>query len=70
MSWWQFALAAYTVATVVYSAMQAFENWRHGKDGDCWAPVWWIALTWPVWLVVIALDLRWAPHFPQRRDRP
>lgn len=60
-------LVAYAALTVIYSTAQAWEN-RTARPGDpFWAPVWWIALTWPVWIVVIVLDLHWAPHWPPRR---
>lgn len=60
-------LVAYAALTGIYATWQWLENRQQGRNGPFWAPVWWIALTWPAWLVVIALDLRWGPHWPGRR---
>lgn len=58
MNGWLYALAIYAGLTCIFAGMQILEN-RTAKPNDLtWAPVWWIALTWPMWLVVIALDFR------------
>jgi hypothetical protein len=50
MSGLQFTLILYAIWTAVFAGMQAVEN-RTSKRGDTyWAPVWWIALTWPWWV--------------------
>lgn len=60
-------LIAYVFLTVIYSLAQAIENLR-AKPGDLyWAPVWWIALTWPFWIVVIAADLPIPGMYRRRR---
>lgn len=46
------ALFVWAVGTVVFSAMQIIGNVRFGRAGEFWAPVWWIALTWPWWVAV------------------
>lgn len=67
MTAWQYALIIYAGMTCIFAGVQMLEN-RTARPGDpLWAPAWWIALTWPVWLVVIALDLCWAPHWRGRK---
>lgn len=63
---WFWALALWSTLTAIYSVAQAVENTRN-PDGPHWTPVWWVALTWPFWLVVIALDLKVTVTYPNRR---
>jgi hypothetical protein len=60
---WMILAAAYFALTVTYATLQFFENRR---PDPLWAPVWWIALTWPFWIVVIALDLKVQMNPPKR----
>ena len=49
-------LVLYGLATALFALFQGYENWLNGPTGRYWAPVWWIALTWPFWVVVAARD--------------
>lgn len=67
MNVWVPAIIAYVGLTVLYSIMQAVEN-RSAQPGDkYWAPVWWVALTWPFWLVVIGFDLKVQGYYRRRK---
>lgn len=63
---WEYVLGFYLAACALYGAIQAFWNWRE-PDSAFWAPWWWVALTWPFWLVVIGLDLKFSVEYPNRR---
>lgn len=65
---WIMVLAVWALSTLVHALIQWFENRRHGTNGPFWAPVWWIALTWPIWVVIIALNIPWAPQPPRKKD--
>jgi len=41
--------ACYLTFTAVMAAMQFVENLVNGDAGKHYAPVWWIAITWPSW---------------------
>lgn len=62
------AIALWAGTSLVAGIAQAAENAINGRGGKFWAPVWWVALTWPIWCVVIALGLRWGPYHPRDRS--
>ena len=47
--------ACYLTLTAVMAAMQFVENLVNGDAGKHYAPVWWIAITWPFWLLYVPL---------------
>ncbi len=54
------AFVVWAVGTIAFGLVQAHENraaLRRGIQfpdrGPYWAPVWWIMLTWPFWLVEV-----------------
>lgn len=43
----------YAVMTALFATVQAVENIRAKPGDQYWAPVWWIALTWPWQIAVV-----------------
>lgn len=50
---WERVLLLYVIMTVDRAIGQAIENLRSKPGDKYWAPIWWIALTWPAWMVVV-----------------
>lgn len=67
LNWWQFVLLLWAAMTVFWGVVQFWENRIGAPDSRYRTPVWWIMLTWPIWLVVIAADIPWGPHHPWRQ---
>lgn len=52
-------LSMWAISTAAFSLMQYTENRAYGVNGRYWAPVWWIVLTWPYWLVMVGFGTVW-----------